>query len=839
MAIFLPTLAYNYDPEHIDQNLFAMYYPAVRCVPIICSKHVAKDGYGTATVNGKPIGSGVCVKLRVSPVPMLLLPVGEVANEFGKTYTVKLKGYKAEGGGRFCTLTFKLKTPAARTDDGAHRENEAAAKEVSDEGMVLLQNNGVLPLKEGAKVKLAGEYYNFRISAVGASLIKPRWTYTVSEALKKTGALTEAEDADTAIFFISRSSSENRDNIAAKGGYYLRDEEIAGLQNTVREHKKTVLVLNTGYPIEMERILQSGVDAIVWTGFCGQRGAESLADILCGRITPSGRLADSWPLDYYDLPSAHNFVNLEECTDKYCDEGKKFGARVYYEEKQYVGYRYFTSFDKPAAFLFGHGLSYTQFAVSGESMRDDKVLQVRCTVKNTGVLPGKNSVLVYAGVPQGGLDKPKYAFCGFAKTKLLAPGEEERLTIDVPLKDIAVFDEGRSAFILEKGRYEIFAGGSLNDTVAVGEFELTEEMVVQKSVSVCPPLEKIAGIRADGSVEERTVMVKASECIAVQAERKKQPHKELKKYAGKRITFADVRKDIGKLDDFISQFSIGELADLVVCNGSGWYPGGTGAAGKLAKNKKFGIERRFMSDGNCGVNLYRLTTGFPSSNVLAGTFNKDLAYKVGKVLAAESKEYGVAINLGPGGNLHRNILCGRHPEYFSEDPVLTGTMMGFQARGEEENGVIATYKHLFANQMEFERKSAHSVIDERTMRELYLRVFDKAFAVYKPGCVMTSYNPVNGLYPCECAPLLNDLLRGEWGFDGFVMTDWESYSTSDPIASVNAGTDLLTPGGKKYYKMVVRACKKGIIEKATLQNAAKNIVKVLIKYESLSDNKAK
>lgn len=131
--------------------------------------------------------------------------------------------------------------------------------------------------------------------------------------------------------------------------------------------------------------------------------------------------------------------------------------------------------------------------------------------------------------------------------------------------------------------------------------------------------------------------------------------------------------------------------------------------------------------------------------------------------------------------------------------------------------------------MEFERKSAHGIIDENTLRDLYLRVFDKAFSLYKPGCVMTSYNPVNGIYPCENSALLNDLLRGEWGFDGFVMTDWGSYDTADSIRSVCAGTNLLTPGSKKHFRMILKAVKRNEISKAALQHSVKQIVKVLVR----------
>lgn len=837
MAFFLPVLTKTYDPYDIDQNMFAMYYPSVRCIPIVCSGQVAKDGYGTATVDGVEIDHGVCVKLSMSPLPILFLPVGQAATQFGKTYTVKLKGYKTEGGGKFINATFKIKTPAPRCADGKHTENEACAKAVSDEGIVLLENDGTLPLVKGAKVALKGEYFNFRIAVIGASHIKPRYRYTIQEAIN--GVFTADDGADTALFFISRSSSENRDNKPIAGGYYLTDEEKNGIKECVDKYKKVVLVLNTAYPIEMNFIKKSGVNAIIWTGACGQRGSESLIDIISGEVTPSARLADSWPLDYYDMPAAHNFINLDENAPLFTDDGTKHGARVYYEERQYVGYRYFTSYNKPAAYLFGHGLSYTKFKLSAECEITDGGLNVKCSVKNIGSRNGKNAVLVYVKNPDGGLDKPKYVFAGFDKTRCLAPDEEEELQITVPFADIAVYDDNKKCFVLEKGGYEVLVGGAIDECLVAGSFEFAQDKVVKNTVSVCAPLEKVGDIDENGKVSVRTAIVDSKEHIAVKAKFVKPSYKPIEKHKGKKIMLQDVKADPSLLDKFVSQLSASELADIVVCNGHCWYPGGIGAAGKLAKNSKYGITRVYMSDGNCGVNLYRRTTGFPTSNVLACTFNKQLAYEVGKVLALESKEEGIAINLGPGGNLHRNILCGRHPEYFSEDPILSGTFMGWQAKGEEENGVLATYKHLFGNQIEFERKSAHSVIDERTVRELYLKVFEKAFSVYKASCVMTSYNPVNGIYPCENSELLNDLLRREWGFDGFVMTDWDSYSTSDEIKSINAGTDLLTPGTRRHYRKVLKAYKSGEISLGTLQNAAKNIIKVLIKYETLSDNKVR
>lgn len=830
MPRFFTMLAKHYDPANVDKGMFSMFAPVPHSVPVIATSEVDPNS-GIVTVDGKPVSKGKCIKFEFSPLPFYFVPVGEVAREFGKTYTVRLTGFRSKKGKKFAPCTFRLTTDARGKDNGKHKENEAAAKEVSDEGIVLLKNDGTLPLAVGERVALLGAYQDFRISAVGASLIKPRWQFTLEEALVQCASFKLSENADTALYIISRRSGENQDNKPVAGEYYLTEREKAELSSTVKIYKRVILILNTGYPVEMKFISSLSLSAIIWTGFCGQRGTESLADILCGRVNPSGRLVDTWSNDYYDMPAADNFVNQDENTPVYSDDGKKQGVRVFYEEEQFVGYRYFDTFRKPAAFEFGHGLSYTKFSVSAKAAWESGELKISACIKNVGAYAGKYAFLVYVASPRGRLKKPVRTFAGFEKTRLLSPEESETLTLEVLVKDFAVYDDKARAFVLEAGEYAVFAGGCVGEAEKIGSFMLAQDEVVEKTCSVLAPVEEVKGISEDGSVSERTHMVPRSKVFPVRAAYQKPAFAELPAHRGARILFSDVKAHLGKLDDFVSQFSLKELVDFTVCNGSCWRPKQSGAAGKLAHSEKYGVPTYYMSDGNCGVNLNRRTTGFPSSNVLAGAFNKQLAYKVGEVLAKESKEYGIAINLGPGGNLHRNLLCGRHPEYFSEDPILAGTLMAFQARGQEENGVRATYKHFLCNNMELERKSCHSILSERTLRELYLRVFDKAFSLYKPSCVMTSYNPVNGIYPSESAPLLHDLLRKRWGFEGFVMTDWGACDTADAVRSVNAGTNLLTPGDKKLFKKIYSAAKRGEISKGTLQESVKQIIKVLLQCE--------
>ena len=242
MPLFFTLLAKKYNPYDIDNGMFAMNCAAPRSLPIVCTKMIADDGYGTATVNGKPVSKGKCVKFDFSPLPIYLLPVGKAAQDFDKTYTVKLSGYRDIDGRRFPDCTFRFKTPPKPIDDGLHKENEQAAKEVSDEGIVLLENNGILPLGSGSSIKLLGAYNDFRITAIGASLIKPRWTLTVPEAVEHSGALSIRDNAETALFFISRGSGENKDNRPIKGEYYLTDEEKGQLRFKDGVTKTKVLV---------------------------------------------------------------------------------------------------------------------------------------------------------------------------------------------------------------------------------------------------------------------------------------------------------------------------------------------------------------------------------------------------------------------------------------------------------------------------------------------------------------------------------------------------------------------------------------------------------------------
>ena len=256
-----------------------------------------------------------------------------------------------------------------------------------------------------------------------------------------------------------------------------------------------------------------------------------------------------------------------------------------------------------------------------------------------------------------------------------------------------------------------------------------------------------------------------------------------------------------------------------------WLPGQDGMAGYAPRFRRLGLPALNVSDANAGLNLAAPNVGFPASSVVAATFNRGIAETVGRVVAAECPAHGVDLVLGPGMNLHRGALCGRNPEYFSEDPLLAGELAGHHARGLESAGVGSCYKHLFCNNAELGRLGSHSVVSEQALRELYFRAFEIAFRIQRPRSVMTAYNALNGLYTAENPELLRGLLRGEWGFTGLIMSDWSSTRTVSAVHMVNAGNGWIAPGGPIWLWRVYRAARRGEIEREALEENARWRVK--------------
>ena len=846
-ALMLP-LFRRIDPDADAVKLSV--YTKLRGFVAVAALAPVRPGVGRATVDGVALTRWEMVTVR--GFHLLLLPVGEVAREYDKRYRVVLEGFQTAKGRRFARCAFWMRTAKRRERQPAHNERDAQALEAAREGMVLLKNErGALPLAAGETLNCFGQgQHMWRVSTAGSSAINPRWRpgfhravlehsdFRVNEELADfyrdpragvpdAATLARArERSDAALVFIERASGEMIDNRPIEGEYYLTAGERAMLRAARAHFERVIVILNVGYPIGMEWLREIDVDAVLYTGFAGMLSAWALAEILDGRTNPSGHLPDTWAWDWRDNPVSRNCPALG-AYDSYVHEDST-GVRVYYEEDIYMGYRWFDTFGVPVAFPFGHGLSYTRFELSPVGLeRTADGIEVRVSVRNAGELPGKAVAQLYVAPPAGRLEKPARALADFGKTALLAPGARQELRLTARFEDMASFDEARGAWILEAGDYALSVGESLAARAPCGTVRL-EESILRHVARLGVPVEDFKRLtredpRVDGT---KSGMVKLGEQIAVPAERPAYAPQALERPA-RRLRWAEVVKSPGLLDGFVAQMSLLELCRLNVCAGMRPLPWQDGAAGRTPRMKKYGLPAFAVSDASAGLNLRRPNTGFPASSVIAATFNREIARTVGRVIAEECPEHGIDLLLGPGMNLHRSPLCGRNPEYFSEDPLLAGELGGWQGRGLEENGVGCCYKHLFCNNAELGRLGSHSVVSEQALRELYFRVFEVAFRVQRPSAVMTSYNALNGLYPGENAALLQGLLRGEWGFRGAIMSDWGSYRTVSAVEMAKAGNDWITPGGPIWVWRIWKAARRGEIPRATLENNVKYLLKGL------------
>jgi beta-glucosidase len=265
-----------------------------------------------------------------------------------------------------------------------------------------------------------------------------------------------------------------------------------------------------------------------------------------------------------------------------------------------------------------------------------------------------------------------------------------------------------------------------------------------------------------------------------------------------------------------------------------------GAVGTLVPTPRLGIPTVYLSDGPAGLRIepkrkgedrtYN-STAFPIATLLASTWNQELVYAVGNAMGTEASEYGIDVILGPGMNIHRNPLCGRNFEYFSEDPVLSGYIGAAIINGIESNGVGTSVKHFVTNNQETDRDINDAIVSERAMREIYLKGFEIVVREAQPWTIMSSYNKVNGTYTSQSESLLTDVLRDDWGFEGLVMTDW--FGGRDAVAQISAGNDLLEPGTKKQWDALLEASADGRLSPEIIDRAAGRILTLIFKSGKL------
>lgn len=851
----LPTDDLTFDPWNID-GAYGMLDPAASgCIILMFSKDMDPAVSGKATLDGVALPK--CV-LKCMPQMMGLWVVGiglrGFATEYGKTYTLHVEGFADTDGNMMNPQDFPVTVTAMEQPKAEYAAHEEVALRAAREGIVLLENNGILPLKKGSGLNLFGKgIYRFRSSAAGAGQINPRYRVSLLDAAVADFAVNPelvefyrydldlCPDAEmlsrakafsnTAVMLIERGAQENMDNNSAKGGYYLTDEEDLLLRTLRAEFTNLIVILNVGHPMDVTFVKKYSVDALVYNGFGGMLAGQALVDVLCGRETPSGKLPDTWAKDYFDIPASRNFY---DSVDKPLLTGD---AEVYvdtvYEEGIYVGYRYFHTFGVEPAYPFGFGLSYTSFDIKPGEVTFDGKLRMQITVTNTGSHPGREVVQVYIRKPETLCEAPERELVWFGKTKLLQPGESQVLQVAVEPKNMTVFDTARAAFVMPGGEYIVFAG---SDSTApqCGSFRADERVIKQVTHLMQPVVEIAELTKHDHNPFPKGLHsgVKTEKCFAPKGERRKYPAHFEAVNSGRKLTFTDVKADPSLVNAFVSQLSIDELARLSVCGSHGWKVDCRGEAGFMYQLEGLDLPRFPVSDGNSGVNLRTKNIGMPSGATMAATFNAELMEEIGMVIGEEAKELGIPLILAPGMNLHRNPLCGRQPEYFSEDPYLAGVMAGHYCRGLESTGVGSCIKHLAANNCESARKRNQSLIPERALRELYLKSFQVAMETHMPASVMTAYNAINGCHTAADEELLQGFLREENGFDGMIMTDWDSYQTMDVQDAVDAGNCWMTPGSMDdtYVKPIVDGVADGRVRLERLRENVAYIIKTLIRF---------
>lgn len=664
-------------------------------------------------------------------------------------------------------------------------------------------------------------------------------------------------NTNTAIYVVVRQSGEGTDKKLDKMEFDLTENEKQSIKKIASFYEKTILVINSGSQMNLEVLDEAKVDAVIYFAQQGQEGGTALANILTGRVNPSGKLADTWAVNYTDIPFANEFSYLNGNT-----------RSAFYKEGIYVGYRYFDTFSVKPRFPFGFGLSYTTFEISalGVSTEDENVT-ISVKVRNSGNRSGKEVVEAYVCLPSGRLDKEKKRLVAFDKTSLLGSGEEQTLSLNFSVRDCTSYDQKDASYILEKGEYLVCVGSSSADVKAVAVLVNDKTQVVRKCHNLCV---------SDSQITELVAPLREQEVYDSSILRLSMP-----KVKTENIGYEKSEKQEGsQVKGVLDTLSVKEMA--LLCTGSGYqsmmkagYVSALGCIGKTTdklvkkgilgvnlsdgpaglrlsqgsavtkkcqvKNEKFTmsfmeffpsfLKKRMLADPKKDELLYQFCTAFPVGTALAQTWNSSLLEQVGFAIGQEMEEYLVTYWLAPAMNIHRNPLCGRNFEYFSEDPLVSGKAASAIVRGvQAHKGCYACIKHFVANNQEEERNKSNSIMDERTLREIYLKGFEIAVKESHPASVMSSYNKLNGVYTSNSEELLCNILRCEWGFDGVVMTDW--YATGNGLAenatAIKVGNDLIMPGMSRNTKEILNGIKSGSLTVDELRLSASRVLKQIL-----------
>ena len=744
------------------------------------------------------------------------------------------------------TVIVNFTSPAARNPYAGMKEKNADI--VSEEWLKDYHN----------RYEQARTEWKEQILEAAKHVDNPFDAYAANPFAMPDGRAVTNEDikaAEAAIYVISRISGEGKDRRKRKGDYYLSDQEEKDLYFLNEQKIPTVLIINAGGPVELTDLLAGteNICAILNISQLGQEGGNAVADILFGEFTPSGKLTTTWTKRYDDCPAAEEFSylngNLE--TEEYA-------------EGIYVGYRYFDSFGIEPLFSFGYGLSYTEFDIRLCGINTaSKGVTVTVEVENTGTTySGKEVVQIYASLPQDGSRKEFRRLVGYEKTEELKPGEKEMLNIVLPAKAFASFLEEQQEWRIQAGAYGIWIGNSLSEAKLSAGVKVSADVMMEKTKKLEDHSEvveiKDCAEELCRRAEEWTALLEELPNVSFEPEAEE-----------KKVCRFPEETEI-PVEDLISLL-YGNMSEIRSTLGaSGIKVPGTAGETSEALFDQYGIPSLIMADGPAGIRLqqtyevdrekdtvygtgvlgslengylvgrkdhegaeryYQYCTAFPVGTALAQSWNKKLMEQFGRKVAAEMEEFHINLWLAPGLNIHRNPLCGRNFEYYSEDPFLAGTLAAAVTRGVQSRpGCGVTIKHFACNNQEDNRMGVDAHISERTLREIYLRGFEIAVKEGAPTAIMSSYNLINGVHAANSKDLCTRIAREEWGFDGVIMSDWNTTVPEDgsiPWVCVAAGNDIIMPGNPDDDKNIREAYKEGKLTEKEIRLCANRILKLI------------
>lgn len=790
--------------------------------------------------------------------------------------------------------------------------HRALAGKAAAEGIVLLKNDGGLPLKLSDPIALFGSGAGKTVKGgIGSGDVNNRENISIFRGVREAGAavtslewlkdydrryddarekwkekilkdalhvdnpfdayaanpfvlpegrsITEKDlkGACAALYVISRISGEGKDRRLVEGDYYLSRREREDILYLDQQGLPLILILNAGGPVELTDILREAdnIRAVLNISQPGQEGGTAVADILFGKAVPEGKLTATWAERYEDYPCADSFSYLNGNLEK--EE---------YREGIYVGYRYFDSFGVKPLFPFGHGLSYTSFEMKFHEIKaKENALGAEVTVTNTGKsYAGREVIQVYVSLPQMGTEKEYRRLAGFRKTDRLKPGESQNVVVEIRQKQLAVFSEERQAWIVEKGMYGIWIGGSSAEARLCAFVKVPEEVILEETHRICPRKEMFAELCIDGSEKDirRPPAEKERQLSVYEFIPRREKQKKYEAPAERRYPVeALIPLLYGNITSGAS--TLGSAGIRV--------PGSAGESTE-ALEEKYGIRSLIMADGPAGIRLrqsyqvdrasdtvygtgvlgslengflepmelhenadtyFQYCTAFPVGTALAQTWDAELLREFGCAVAEEMEEYHVDLWLAPGMNIQRNPLCGRNFEYFSEDPLLTGVLAAAVTQGVQSRpGCGVTIKHFACNNQEDNRMGVDACISEKALREIYLRGFEIAVKESAPAAVMSSYNLLNGVHAANSRDLCTVLAREEWGFEGVIMSDWNTTVPADgsiPWKCAAAGNDIIMPGNIRDDENIRQAYMRGELTEETIRECAGRIIALVDK----------